>query len=251
MENLFHMLSKKKIIVTGGTGRFGKVLKRNVKKNFLFPTKKQLNILKLKKLTSYLKKEKPDYVIHLAGLSRPMTMHESNISKSIKLNIIGTSNLTVACEKYNIKLIYFSSSYVYPGTKGNYNENDPLLPCNNYAWSKLGGECAVQMYKNSLILRVSMTEKPFVHKLAYSNMITNFIFHEDFIKLFLKVLNYKGILNIGGKTNSVFNFVKLSNPKINEKILKNNNKIKLPMNSSMNLKRLKNLLKNKQTTKNH
>ena len=22
---------------------------------------------------------------------------------------------------------------------------------NNYAWSKLGGECAVQMYKNSLI----------------------------------------------------------------------------------------------------
>lgn len=245
MENLFHMLSNKKIIVTGGTGRFGKILKKNVTKNFLFPTKSQLNILNLNKLINYLKKEKPDYIIHLAGLSRPMSIHESNISKSINLNIIGTSNLTIACKKYNIKLIYFSSSYVYPGKKGNYSENDPLLPCNNYAWSKLGGECAVQMYKNSLILRVSMTEKPFVHKAAYSNMITNFIFHEDFIKIFLKILNYKGILNIGGKTNSVFNFVKINNPKIKKKILKNNNKLKLPINSSMNLNLLRNLLKNK------
>ena len=26
-------------------------------------------------------------------------------------------------------------------------KSDSLLPYNNYAWSKLGGECAVQMYK--------------------------------------------------------------------------------------------------------
>ena len=31
---------------------------------------------------------------------------------------------------------------------------------------KLGGECAVQMYKNSLIVRLCMTEKPFIHKKA-------------------------------------------------------------------------------------
>jgi dTDP-4-dehydrorhamnose reductase len=30
---------------------------------------------------------------------------------------------------------------------------DPVLPFNNYALSKLGGECAVSMYKNSLILK--------------------------------------------------------------------------------------------------
>ena len=67
------------------------------------------------------------------------------------------------------------------------NEKSPLLPINNYAWSKLGGECAVQMYKNSLILRVSMTEKPFVHKSAFTNMFTNFIYHEDFLRIFLKI----------------------------------------------------------------
>ena len=97
-------------------------------------------------------------MVHLAGLSRPLEMHENDIEKSINLNIIGTSNITIACSKLNIKLIFFSTSYVYPGTKGNYKESDPLLPSSNYAWSKLGAEAAVKMYKNSLILRVSMTE---------------------------------------------------------------------------------------------
>ena len=46
---------------------------------------------------------------------------------------------------------------------------------------KLGGE-TVQMYKNSLILRTCMTEKPFVHKSAFVNK-NNFIYHDDFIKI--------------------------------------------------------------------
>ncbi len=75
----------------------------------------------------------------MAGLSRPMKVHEKNIIKSIDLNIIGTTNVTKVCSKLGIKLIYFSTNYVYPGTKGNYKETDPLLPVNNYAWSKLGG----------------------------------------------------------------------------------------------------------------
>ena len=38
------------------------------------------------------------------------------------------------------------------------------------------------MYKNSLILRVCMTEKPFVHKSAYANMKAN-IFHDEIIPI--------------------------------------------------------------------
>ena len=81
-----------------------------------------------------------------------MKIHEKNISKSINLNIIGTCKLVNIASKFKIKIIYLSTSYVYPGNKGNYKEDDPLKPWNNYSWSKLGGECAVQMYKNSLIL---------------------------------------------------------------------------------------------------
>lgn len=201
--------SNKRIIVTGGDGRFAKVLKKTKNKlDILYPGKKQLNILSLTSLNKYIKKYKPKYLIHCAGLSRPMNIHNNNISKSIDLNIIGTANITKICSLYNIKLIYFSTAYVYQGEKGNYKENDPLLPINNYAWSKLGGECSVTMYKNSLILRIMMCEKPFLHSEAFTDVKTNFIFHEDVAKIIPKILEKKGILNIGGKTQSVYNFAK-------------------------------------------
>jgi len=237
------MLKNKKIVVTGGSGRFGKNLMRFSNKNYLFPSKKQLNILDLKSINKYLNKVKPKYLIHLAGLSRPLKLHEKNITKSINLNIIGTSNIVMGCAKLNIKVIYFSSSYIYPGKKGNYKETDPLLPLNNYSWSKLGAESAVQMYKNSLILRVSMTEKPFVHKAAYANMITNFIYHEDFIKIFKKIIHKKGTFNIGGPSQSVYDFVKKDNINIKKIYLKNNSYPKMPRDSSMSLKKLKKSLK--------
>ena len=145
----FHMLLyKNRIVITGGTGRFASSLKRTKTKYLIFyPSKSRLNILNEKSILKYLKKKKPKYVIHLAGLSRPMSAHNKDIKKSIDLNIIGTANMVKACEKLKIKLIYFSSSYVYPGKKGGYRENDPVLPINNYAWSKLGGECSVKLIK--------------------------------------------------------------------------------------------------------
>ncbi len=239
------MSNKLNIVVTGGSGRFGLNLKKLGKRNYKFPSKNQLNILNLSSILRYLKRNPTKILIHLAGLSRPMSIHENNITRSINLNIIGTSNIVIACSKLNIKLIHFSTSYVYPGTKGNYKETDPLMPINNYSWSKLGAESAVQMYKNSLILRVSMTEKPFIHKFAFKDMITNFIFHDDFIKIFEKIITQKGILNIGGKTNSVYDFAKKYNPRIKKKLLKKNKKILVPVNSSMNLSKLKKALKDK------
>ncbi|MBH90713.1 MAG: ligand-binding protein, RmlD family [Candidatus Marinimicrobia bacterium] len=237
------MQKKKKIVVTGGTGRFGSVLKRDkFGYNMLFPNKKLLNITKFNTIKKYLVKTKPHCLIHLAGLSRPMKIHEKNISKSIELNIIGTANIVRACQILKIKLIYFSTSYVYPGTKGNYKETDPLLPSSNYAWSKLGGESAVQMYKNSLIIRASMTEKPFIHKKAFANVFTNFIYHEDFLKIFKKLINKKGIINVGGKSNSVYNFAKKDNKNIRKIFIKYKNKSLMPINSSMNLKKLKKIL---------
>jgi len=225
----------KKILVTGGEGRFASELKKTIHKNkFVFLNKKELNILEFNSIIKVLKKFKPKTVLHLAGLSRPMNIHEKNISKSISLNIIGTCNLVIACKKLNIKIIYFSTSYIYPGKKGNYKETDGVLPWNNYGWSKLGGECAVQMYKNSLILRACMTEKPFVHQKAYSNVKSNFIYHEDFIKLFLRILSKKGIYNIGGKSQTIYKFIK--NDVNNIKMKKSMGEF--PLKQDMDLKKL-------------
>ena len=234
----------KKIVITGGTGRFARILKKNKTKHKLyFPTRKQLNILSYEKIKKYLNQVKPKFLIHLAGLSRPMIIHNENIFKSIDLNIIGTANITKACAEKNIKLIYFSTNYVYPGSKGNYRETDPVLPINNYAWSKLGGEASVILYHNSLILRLSMTEKPFVHKKAFSNVKTSFMYHEDVSKILFKLLNKKGIINVGGKSQYIFDFAKKDNPKVKRIYLKKNSNLGIPFDSSINLSKLRKILK--------
>ncbi|MEK9906873.1 MAG: sugar nucleotide-binding protein [Gammaproteobacteria bacterium] len=232
---------KNRLLVTGGDGRFAKILKsKNVPLNLYFVSKKECNILSLVSLEKITKKIKPKYIIHCAGLSRPMNIHEKNINKSIDLNIIGTANVVKICKKFNIKLIYFSTGYVYEGSKGNYSEEDPVKPFNNYGLSKLGGECAVQMYKNSLILRITMTEKPFRFKRAYTNLKSNFLFHEDLVKILPNIIDETGILNIGGKSQSIYSFAK----KYNKKIIgiKTPKKNKLPLNQTMNLKKLKKIL---------
>ena len=233
---------KKIILVTGGKGRFAKVLKKNNKiLKLYFTTKEECNILNIKSLEKIVKKLKPKIILHCAGLSRPMHIHEKNIEKSIDLNIIGTSNLVKICKKNNIKIVYFSTGYVYEGTKGNYSENDPVKPFNNYALSKFGGECAVSMYKNSLILRITMTQKPFLYKKAFSNIKSNFMFHEELVEILPQIINQKGILNIGGKSQSIYAFAKKNNSKVKKIFAKKNNT--LPRNQTMNLTKLQKTLK--------
>ncbi len=231
---------KKRIVITGGEGRFAKILKSTIKnQNYLFPSKKELNILDLTSIKKYLSKKKAKILIHCAALSRPMKIHEEKISKSIDINIIGTANVVKACNDLNIKLIYFSTGFVYPGLKGNYKENDAVLPINNYAWSKLGGECAVKLYKKSLILRITMCEKPFLHSKAFSDIEANYIFHEEVVKIIPKILNKKGILNIGGKIQSIYNFAKKSN----KNIKKSSGKKVFPPKPSMNVSKINKIMK--------
>ena len=234
------MKKTEKIIITGGDGRFAQILKKTNKSlKIFYPNKRSLNILNISSIRKYVKKIKPKYLLHCAALSRPMNIHDKFISKSIDINIIGTSNIVKVCSEFNIKLIYFSTGYIYEGKKGNYKEEDPILPINNYAWSKLGGECAVQMYKNSLILRITMCEKPFIHEYAFKDIKTNFIFHDQVAKIIPKILTKKGILNVGGKIQTVYDFAK----KTKKDVKKSSGRKLFPPNPSMNISKLKKIMK--------
>ena len=230
----------KKILVTGGNGRFANELKKiETKYKFVYLNKRQLDVLKESSILKAINKYKPQAILHLAALSRPMNVHIKKISDSINLNIIGTCNVVNACIRKKIKIIYFSTSYIYPGKKGDYKETDGLHPWNNYGWSKLGGEAAVQMYKNSLIIRACMTERPFLHKEAYVNVKSNFIFQDQFAKLFLKIINKKGVYNIGGKSQSIYNFAKSTKSNVKKKISKG----EFPIKQNMNIDKLNKILK--------
>lgn len=234
---------KDKIVFTGGSGKFGKVFRDFYPlPNIFFPDKNEFNILNITKLEKYLTRVKPKILIHAAALSRPMEIHETSIDKSITTNIIGTSNIVLLCSKLKIKLIYFSTNYVYPFSKYPQKETDAVLPINNYAWSKLGGESAVQMYKNALILRIFMSEEPFIHKGAFTDVIANFTYHSEVAAHIPKIINHTGILNIGGKIQSVYNFARITNKKVKKILAKKILKKKYFKYQIVDTKKLKKLL---------
>jgi dTDP-4-dehydrorhamnose reductase len=235
---------KDKIIFTGGSGKFGKIFQKKYHtKNFFYPSRKQMNIENYSSIKKILTKIKPKILIHAAAISRPMNLHNQQPEKSIKTNIIGTSNLVIACKELNIKIIYFSTNYVYPVGKKLHKETDPLMPINLYAYSKLGGECAVQMYKNSLILRIFMTEKPFLYKNAYVDVITNYLYQDEMVNIFPKLINQKGIINIAGKIQSIYQFAKKTNPTVKKTFAKKIMKSKYFKYQIIDTKKLNKILK--------
>ena len=233
----------KTILISGGQGKFAKaIININKKYKILAPAKDEMNINSLKSINDYISRKKIDFFIHSAAFSTPMADHKIKIEKSVSTNIIGTSNVVLACSKKNIKLIYISTNFVYQGTNGNYSEKDMLLPVNEYGWSKLGGECAVQLYKNSLILRVCMVDDNFPHPHAFTDYDTCFLKKSDAAKITLKLLSRKGIINVGGKIQSAYNFAKKLNPKVKKTRINTQIKQLIGTNTSMNTNKLKRLI---------
>ena len=229
-----------RILITGGNGEFCKHLVEQGKEHlFLTPSKEEADIRHYWKLDRYFYQHQNDfdYVIHAGAITRPMVIHEDNPSLSIQTNIVGTSNVVLMCERYNKKIIYISTDYVYEGKEGNYKETDAMKPFTKYGWSKLGGECAVQMFDNHLILRMAMNRKPFPHPKALKDMRKSIMYIEDAAKVTLKLLNEKGIINVGGKSQSVYDFVKEKNPNVEPIYLKDISDVNMATDCSMNIKK--------------
>jgi dTDP-4-dehydrorhamnose reductase len=56
-----------------------------------------------------------------------------------RVNVNGLQNLLVATAEIGALLVYFSSEYVFDGTKGSYSEDDACAPLNEYGRQKV--EC--------------------------------------------------------------------------------------------------------------
>jgi dTDP-4-dehydrorhamnose reductase len=231
------------ILISGGDGNLSNELKKcKDNHNLIAIPKKEMDITDISSVINCLDENKPDYIIHTAAITRPMNLHIKNPSISIKTNIIGTANIVTECIKRNIKLIYISTDYVYPGTDGGYCENSPLLPVNEYAWSKLGGECSVKLYKNSLILRMAICEYPFPHKKALSDIKKSYLYINDAAKLILKLKDEIGIINVGGVPLSPYEFAIKENKNIEEITLSDVTDVKMAKDSTMNISKLKKIL---------
>ena len=153
-----------------------------------------------------MKPNYPKYLVHTAALTKPMEINDRNPILSLSSNIVGTANVVKICHKYGIKLIYISTDFVYNSNR-KVDEESGLKPSNNYGWSKLGGECAVRLIPNYLILRCSLCDIPFRHENAFNDVYRNSIIHKDVADIILKVKDECGVINVGGKNQSIYNFV--------------------------------------------
>lgn len=243
------MIKEEKIIFTGGSGLLGSEMKKKLP-NIKYPSSSEFNILNFGQMENYVSKGKYELIIHAAAFTSPPKIEQDPL-KGLETNIIGTCNVVKLCIKYQLKLFYISTDYVFDGNKGNYKEDDPVYPVNKYAWSKLGGECAVRLYDNSLIIRTSFGPNIFPYEGAFIDQWTS---RENVKVIADKIIslidmNINGTIHIGGSRRTVFEYALSLDPTKNIKPLSiKDMNFALPKDTSLNCNKF-NLLINKNKIK--
>lgn len=120
-----------KILLTGGRGMVGRnVLEHHsaIEYEILAPSSEELNLLNSKKVQTYLDQNKPDMVIHAAGIVGGI---QANISEPVKFLVdnmqIGLNVLMAARDTGVNQLINLSSSCMYPRSAENPLSEDLIL----------------------------------------------------------------------------------------------------------------------------
>ena len=230
------------VLVTGGSGILGTELKKNLIADY--PSHLDFNINDFDNMKNYIRNTNYKICIHCAATTSPQDV-EKNPIYAVETNIIGTANLVKLCNLHNIKLIYISTDYVFDGKKGNYSEEDYVKPVNNYAITKLGGECSVKTNPNNLIIRLSFGPNIFPYKNAYIDQYTSRERVSQAAEKIIKILrkDIVGIIHIGGEKKSVYEYAteledcdkigKISFKKLN---------INIPEDTSLNTTKYDNIL---------
>ena len=146
----------KKILVTGSDGLIGTNILPDLSKQFeIIPaTEKQWDILDKKMGDEILRSHQPDVLINLAAITN-VDGCEDAADAAYRVNAEGAGLLADLCEKYNVKLLHFSTDYVFDGTSTRpYAEEDTPNPLSVYGRSKLLGEKKVlEGHPSSLVVR--------------------------------------------------------------------------------------------------
>ncbi|MEW6026952.1 MAG: dTDP-4-dehydrorhamnose reductase [Planctomycetota bacterium] len=118
-------------------------------------TIKDLDITDFPKARKTIEEYKPSIVVNTAAYHN-VPECEKNPEQAFVVNTVAVRNLANICRLFNIKLIHFSTDYVFDGRKMRpYNEDDAPNPLNVYAISKLAGEFFVKLIPDYYVIRVA------------------------------------------------------------------------------------------------
>ena len=222
------------ILITGAAGKLGAAVWALLPEA-IGTTRADFDLSNATQMSAFLDKNpQVSTILHCAAMISPPKINE-DIAQAIQSNIIGSALLSAECYKRNIRLVYISTDYVFAGEKGMYKETDGLLPQNKYAWSKLGGECAVQMLDNFVIIRLSFGPDIFPYKAAFADQYTS---RESASVIAKKIKNtvvsdFKGVIHIGGDRKSVYEYALSLGAENIDKISIKDMSVKMPTDTSL------------------
>jgi dTDP-4-dehydrorhamnose reductase len=202
------MIEQTKTIFTGGSGLLGGEFKKTLPQ-LNYPSTWEFDVTDYAQMEEYIKGKDVKLIVHAAAFTSPPRI-DQNPLRAIDVNIIGTANIVKLCMRHSIRLIYISTDYVFKGDKGEYLEDDPVYPFNKYGWSKLGGECAVMLSGNYLIIRTTFGPNVFPYEKAF---IDQWTCRESVSKIAIKIIaildnDFIGTIHVGGNRQTVFEFAK-------------------------------------------
>ena len=117
--------------------------------------REEFDITDGKATEDYITALRPDAIVHCAAYTA-VDKAEDDRDTCRKVNVDGTRNIALACEKIGAKLVYISSDYVFGGSGTQPLEIDaPKDPKNIYGITKLGGEEEAQKCQKHFIVRTS------------------------------------------------------------------------------------------------
>jgi dTDP-4-dehydrorhamnose reductase len=97
----------------------------------------------------------PEIIVHCGALTW-VDYCEENEEESFEKTVKSTMNAVELAKRFNAKLVYLSTDYVFDGTKGFYTEDDEVSPLGVYAKHKLEAEQFIQQsMKDFFICRIT------------------------------------------------------------------------------------------------
>ncbi len=140
------------VVVVGGTGILGREFQK-IRSDFIY-LNSDFDIFDFSDLEKKLDEINPKIIINCAAIKSEEVDRKK--VDSININIIGSANLSKYCIKNDIRLVYISTDYVYPGKTGNYNE----LRLNN-PQASISGSLTISQQTTGSIVRNNFTTTPY------------------------------------------------------------------------------------------
>ena len=146
-------------------------------------------------LTKIFEVYKPHILINCIGITK-QKIESKNDMEVITINSLLPHRLNFLCQKYNSKLISFSTDCVFSGQRGNYTINDNPDPLDLYGRSKLMGEVHSEY---ALTIRTSMIG----HELNFGKSFLSWIMAQKN----KKIKGYKNFIYSGVTTRYLSKFI--------------------------------------------